>query len=370
MRVLGEEREQAVLAPYACFSQDSRGRVYHENLDETRTCFQRDRDRLIHSKFFRRLAHKTQVFIALESDHYRSRLTHSLEVAQISRQLCRMLRLNEDLAEGIALAHDLGHTPFGHAGEDTLDALMQDFGGFEHNWQSLRVVDTLEQKYPQFDGLNLSFELRAGIAMKTPLSAQIGDLEGAGNLEASAVNMADQISYNNHDLDDGLSSGILDIRVLKEAVTLWREADKVVQASYTALDEGDRKYLINSYLISSQIRDVSETSKAKLDSLSLASIDDVYALSDSPITFSKNMSEMASELRSFLKEHLYLHPGIRAKNQEGQRIIEDLFGAYMDRPELLPEAYRERFLARGVTMERMICDYIAGMTDWYAGRAV
>ncbi len=366
MRVLGEEREQAVLAPYACFSNSSKGRLFTEALDETRTCFQRDRDRLVHSRFFRRLAHKTQVFIAVESDYYRSRLTHSLEVAQISRQLCRMLHLNEDLGEGLALAHDLGHTPFGHAGEDTLDELMQDYGGFEHNWQSLRVVDFLEKKYPLFDGLNLSFELRAGLAMKSPITAAISDLGDYRSLEAEVVNISDQISYNNHDLDDGLSSGILDSGLLRESVTLWREADDAIRLTYSGLSDSDRKYLINSYLISSQIQDVMDTTQLNIKTLALRSLEDVYQLKKSPVVFSLDMSEKASELRAFLREFLYAHPSIKVKNQEGQQVIQDLFGAYMADLNLVPIEYRDRFLERGVSEARLVSDYIAGMTDVFA----
>ena len=365
MRRLLEDRETSQLKPYACLSRSSKGRAIIEPDDDTRTCFQRDRDRIVHSKAFRRLKHKTQVFVALESDHYRSRLTHSVEVAQISRQLARMLSLNEDLCEGIALAHDLGHTPFGHAGEYVLDDLMKEYGGFEHNCQSLRVVDFLERKYPMFNGLNLSYELKEGlIKHQTPYDnpEKLGSFR---SLESEIVNLADQISYNNHDLDDGLSSGILDGQDLTQSIELWSEASSHIRNLYHHLSDIEMKYLINSYLISSQIKDVVETSMLRIEEYGLHSLDQLQSISDDFISFSSEMESKSSQLRHYLRTNLYSHPTIVEKNEHGQSVISFLFHYFSNHFDHVPFDFLSLYDDCD-SEPRIICDYIAGMTDVYA----
>lgn len=365
MRDYFEELEIQTLSPLALKSRFSKGRRFEEPHSGNRTCFQRDRDRIIHSKAFRRLKHKTQVFVASESDHYRSRLTHSLEVAQISRHMGRLLKLNEDVCEAIALAHDLGHTPFGHAGEKTLSELMRDFGGFEHNLQSLRIVDDLETKYPQFPGLNLSFEIREGLHKH---SSPWDHPEGADHfvsLEAQVCNLGDEISYNNHDLDDGLRSGILDLELLVADVTLWREAKALVQAQYSNLSDGDLKYLINSYLISSQIEDVVRTTEAEVSRSGIDTMDDLQQATTHLVRFSPEMRDKATELREYLFDQFYTHPHVYRMNQKGQHMIRCLFGAFSEDMKLLPTRYQDMIGGERST-ERVIADYIAGMTDTFA----
>ncbi|MBT5855953.1 deoxyguanosinetriphosphate triphosphohydrolase [bacterium] len=364
MREFFEQQEVETLSPLAIKSIHSKGRRFEEPPSGDRTCFQRDRDRIIHSKAFRRLKHKTQVFIATESDHFRSRLTHSIEVAQISRHLSRMLRLNEDVCEAIALAHDLGHTPFGHAGERTLNTLMESHGGFEHNLHSLRIVDILESKYPQFPGLNLSFEIRAGLMKHKSPYDDPGMTLDFNSLEAEVVNLADEISYNNHDLDDGLSSGILTDSDLEKKVTLWREAKAHIREEYSNLEDHELKYLINSYLISSQIRNVVDTTKAKIEELDLNTIDDLQKIKKDVVSFDSTMKEEAKELRKTLFTQFYTHHEVYRMNKKGQLVIEDLFKAFQSDPKLLPQVYRERI--KNEPKERVISDYIAGMTDTFA----
>ncbi len=365
MKQLLEDREISQLKPYACLSRSSKGRAFSEPEDDTRTCYQRDRDRIVHSKAFRRLKHKTQVFVALESDHYRSRLTHSVEVAQISRQLARMLCLNEDLCEGIALAHDLGHTPFGHAGEYVLDDLMNGNGGFEHNCQSLRVVDFLERKYPMFNGLNLTHELKEGlIKHHTPYDNpdQLGSFR---SLESEIVNLADQISYNNHDLDDGLSSGILNSLELNQSIALWREASCHIKRLYHNLSDFEMKYLINSYLISSQIKDVVEETIRRIDEFGLTSLDQLQSVSNEFVSFSKEMEAKSSELRHYLRNNLYSHPTIVEKNEFGQSVIAFLFHYFSTQFDQVPSDFLSLYDSHD-SESRIICDYVAGMTDVFA----
>ena len=281
MREYFEELEQQVLSPLAVKSIQSKGRKFNESLDLTRTCFQRDRDRIIHSKSFRRLKHKTQVFISTERDHVRSRLTHSIEVAQISRHIARLLRLNEDLTEAVALAHDLGHPPFGHAGETKLNELMANFDGFEHNEQSLRIVEVLESKYPKFQGLNLSYEVRSGIQKhKTPfdnpkMKSQLNFI----SLEAQVVNIADEITYTAHDVDDAIRANILSDSELVKNVSIWREYSNQVLSEYSNLSDNQYIYLMNSKLITSQIMNVIESSK---DVIHRSGIEDNNELQTAP----------------------------------------------------------------------------------------
>lgn len=365
MREYFEKLETQLLAPYAVKSSTSRGQKYTEPLSSTRTIFQRDRDRIIHSKAFRRLKHKTQVFIATESDHYRSRLTHTLEVAQISRHLARMLRLNEDLCEGIALAHDLGHTPFGHSGEKELNSLMKDFGGYEHNQQSRRIVEELENKYPNFPGLNLSFELREGLIKHRSLSEE--KIHGApfNSLEAQLVNLADEIAYNAHDIDDGLAAGIITEHQLFSQVTLFQDAKARVEKKYTHLNETQRLHLINSELISQFILDAFQTTQQTLKAHNIETLDDIQTIKKPLVTLSSELREKNTQLRHFLFHQFYQHYTIYRMNIKGRRIIRELFEAFLADTKLLPSHYQNR-ISDVTPKQRIISDYISGMTDTYA----
>lgn len=366
MRSYFEALEDQILAPYAVKSRLSRGRLHAEPPSPTRTCFQRDRDRIVHSKAFRRLKQKTQVFIATQSDHFRSRLTHSLEVSQISRHLARLLRLNEDLSESVALAHDLGHTPFGHSGERILNKLMEQEGGFEHNQQSLRVVDLLETKYPQFPGLNLSFETRAGLMKhKTPYDSPSDEMTFV-SLEAQVVNLSDQVAYNNHDLDDGISSGILNESELAEHVTLWKEAKAKIKTLYTNLTVKESNHLMNSYLISSQIENIFNTTQSLIQSESIETFSDLQSTTTALVDFSPEMNEKNQELRKHLFTKFYMHHEVYRMNKRGQQIIEGLFKAFMEDRKLLPQKYQQAISAQKESRARIVADYIAGMTDVYA----
>lgn len=365
MRLYFEDLEYKTLAPYAAKARESKGKHHPEPLSESRTCFQHDRDRIIHSKSFRRLKHKTQVFIATESDHYRSRLTHTLEVAQISRHLARVLRLNEDLAEAIALAHDLGHTPFGHSGERALHTLMENFGGFEHNRQSRRIVEELEEKYPLFPGLNLSLEVREGLTKHSTPWDNPDHHGGYMTLEAQVANLADEIAYNNHDLDDGLSAKLLEASHLEAHVQLWKRAKQHIKTQYTALEEHQLKHLINSFLISSQIQDAVETTQAQLQASGVQSLQDIQSLEKPLVSFSPDMKALNLELRKYLFGHFYSHHTVYRMNKKGQLIIKALFDIFIQDTRLLPEKHRAKIQANALK-ERVVADYIAGMTDIYA----
>lgn len=360
------ERLEDQLSPLAAKSKLSKGRQFPEPPCPHRTCFQRDRDRIIHSKAFRRLKHKTQVFVAGESDHYRSRLTHSLEVAQVSRHISRLLMLNEDLGESIALAHDLGHTPFGHSGEKILNLLMKESGGFEHNLQSRRVVDVIEKKYPGFRGLNLTLEVRDGLLKhSTPWDHPDSSDELVVTLEAQVANVADEIAYNNHDIDDGTTSGLLDVDDIEKEVTLWAEAKKVILSRYSQLSPLEFKTLINSYLISSQVKNVIRTSRSLIDDSGIESLDDLQKTSKKLVSFDKEMSEKNMELRKYLFKNFYSHSSVHRMNKKGQLIIEQLFTAFINDRGLLPEKVRD-LICSDNSKERVVADYIAGMTDNYA----
>ena len=366
MRAYFESLEHATLAPYATKSSQSQGRRHIEPLSESRTIFQHDRDRIVHSKAFRRLKHKTQVFIASESDHYRDRLTHTIEVSHISRHMARLLKLNEDMAEAIALAHDLGHTPFGHSGERELNRLMSQEGGFEHNMQSLRIVDELEVKYPQFRGLNLSFEVRHGLQKHMGLSRHpqyLGD--PFVSLEAQVVNLGDEIAYNNHDLDDGLSAHILEENDLTKHVTLWREAKAYVKSTHPHLDDRELKYLINSHIISWQIKDAILTTEQAIHHDHIHTQSDLQHTPKKWVTFSKDMHALNAELRRYLLTQFYQHPSVYRMNKKGQRIISTLFTIFMEDPKLLPMSYQLR-VDHLDSLRRVVADYIAGMTDVFA----
>ncbi|MBD8533315.1 MULTISPECIES: deoxyguanosinetriphosphate triphosphohydrolase [unclassified Massilia] len=361
------------LAPYAAHSAKSRGRHFAEPAPGSRSEFQRDRDRIIHSTAFRRLEYKTQVFLNHEGDLFRTRLTHSIEVAQIGRTLARSLRLNEDLVEATALAHDLGHTPFGHVGQDVLNECMKDYGGFEHNLQSLRVVDHLEEHYGAFDGLNLTFETREGILKHCSLNNArlLGDLgqrfldKTQPSLEAQLTNLADEIAYNNHDIDDGLRSGLLTMAQMEE-VTLFARHRHAVEAQYPGLPGRRALYETIRLMITAMTADLVETSAALLRDAAPAGIDDVRA-APPLIRFSDQMRAETTALKRFLYANLYRHFKVNRMRVKASRIVRDLFDAFMTDPVLLPPDYQ---VASSDTLKqaRKIADYIAGMTDRYAIR--
>lgn len=361
------------LAVYASDPRDSRGRQYVEPVDLSRTEYQRDRDRIVHSGAFRRLEYKTQVFVNHEGDLFRTRLTHSIEVAQIARSVARNLSLNEDLTEAISLAHDLGHTPFGHAGQDALNACMADYGGFEHNLQSLRVVDVLEERYGMFDGLNLTYETREGILKHCSVEAaeKLGDLgrrflEGKQpSLEAQLANVADEIAYNNHDVDDGLRSGLLSIRQLKDVdlfAGFWTE----VQRAMPGITERRAIHETIRRMIGTLILDLTQTSLERIREIDPKSVEDVRNAMPL-IAFSDDMTEKSRSLKKFLFENLYRHYQVNRMTSKARRIVRRLFSIFMAEPQLLAPEYRSAS-REGYEKARKIADYIAGMTDWYAMR--
>lgn len=373
------------LAPYACDPARTRGRRYFEPPAPTRTEYQRDRDRIVHSSAFRRLVYKTQVFLNHEGDLFRTRLTHSLEVAQLGRSIARSLRINEDLVETISLAHDLGHTPFGHAGQDALHGCMVAHGGFEHNLQSLRVVDRLEERYPAFDGLNLTFEAREGILKHCSSvharALQVKEPGGVGqrfllhqqpSLEAQLCNLADEIAYNAHDIDDGVRSGLIGLPQLR-AVPLFDRYRSAAQAEYPALGEpaAQRRLLSEAIrrMLSDQVYDVIDATQRALQESCPA---DVAAVRAAPrlVGFSATMRAQSQELKRFLFANLYRHPQVMETTSRARQVVCELFAAYMAEPaEMKP-----RFAARAQTADnasvcaRAVADFIAGMTDRYAGR--
>jgi len=368
-RILMEKEELKSLAPYALKSAESRGRVHKENEHPYRTAFQRDRDRIIHSSAFRRMEYKTQVFVNHEGDYYRTRLTHSLEANQIARVIAKVLGLNPDLVETLTLAHDLGHTPFGHAGEDELRELMKEHGGFDHNLQSLRIVDYLEEQYPNFRGLNLSYESRAGLfkhpeLLKEARARGMGKFENFKSpaLESQVVDLSDEIAYDNHDIDDGLTSGLISEKEL-EKIALWREVKKKTGATSLATSEV-RRYQIIRGLINLEVTDLLETSKRNIEKFGIRSPKDANRLDPFVISFSRELSQKREALRSFLKIKLYRHYRVVRMSDKAKRFIRALFQAYLSQPEQLPPGSQKRLKSEGA--HRVICDYIAGMTDRYA----
>lgn len=362
--------ERPDLAPYAALSQNSLGRLYPEPFKDGRPAFERDRDRIIHCAAFRRLEYKTQVFINHEGDYYRTRLTHSLEVAQISRGIARQLKLNEDLAEALSLAHDLGHTPFGHTGEHVLNELMQDYGGFEHNRQSLRIVDYLEERYPDFNGLNLTFETREGIIKHSSEYDRPGDKSTAEflpklqpTMEAQLIDLADEIAYNNHDIDDGLKAGYLNLPELEE-VELWQDASSLVKDKFSGLDE--ERYISQtiSHLIGILIDDLVSTTRQRIEDGRILSLDDVRNAGNCCVAFSEETGLKNKGLKGFLWKKLYTHYKVERMRVKSTRFIRLLFESYAENPSLLPHNYQAKFGTDGQMC--VICDYIAGMTDRYA----
>ncbi|MFP4466344.1 MAG: deoxyguanosinetriphosphate triphosphohydrolase [Candidatus Goldiibacteriota bacterium] len=370
-----EEIEEKVLAPYAMKSRHTRGRRYEEKEHPYRSVYQRDRDRIIHSTAYRRLEYKTQVFVNLEGDYYRTRLTHTLEVAQIARTVAKTLGLNEELTEAIALAHDIGHTPFGHSGEDVLNRLMDEEGGFEHNFQSLRVLDVLEEKYPDFPGLNLSWETREGIIKHTSSydSPDFSEYEPhlSPTLEAQVVNVADEIAYNSHDVDDGITAGILSINGLKET-KIWKEIEKTMDVEkFESLPLDMKKYHLTRALINIQITDLIKNTVKKIENGKINTIEQVREKKELLVDYDEKMKEVHRDLKNYLYKNFYKHYKVIRMEYKANKIMKDLFNIYFQRGDvkdkrgvltsiLPPEASKR--LGKD-TLKRVICDYMASMTD-------
>jgi dGTPase len=364
-RAVLEAREDQLLAPYGMRSARSRGRRHPEPEDPLRTCYQRDRDRIIHSSSFRRLEYKTQVFVNHEGDNYRTRLTHSLEGAQIGRSAARALGLNEELTECLVLGHDLGHTPFGHSGERAMDELMKDHGGFEHNQQTLRILELLEERYPGFPGLNLTWEVREGVIKHQQDSDARAPAEYAPGqsptLEAQLVDFVDEIAYNNHDIDDGLASGMFTPENIR-AAGLFREAHDEVLAQ--GIDERIMRHQVVRRIINRCIRDLLETTRRQLEAAQIRSVDDVRAAGRRLVGYSDDMAARVRELKDFLFRNMYRHYRVVRMGDKAGRIVRDLFESFVGEPLQLPPHYYERVEREGA--HRVVCDYIAGMTDRFA----
>lgn len=362
--------ERKSLAPYAARSGQSLGRRHQEVFKDDRPDFQRDRDRIIHCAAFRRLEYKTQVFVNHEGDYYRTRLTHSLEVSQIARGIANRLHLNEDLVEALSLSHDLGHTPFGHTGEEVLNRLMVGCRGFDHNRQSLRIVEDLEERYPGFNGLNLTWETREGIIKHSPRYEDsellVEDEYFPGkrpSLEAQIIDLADEIAYNNHDIDDGLKAGYINIQELG-AVDFWQETFSRVEEKFPGLDEARHIYQTISHLIGALIDDVVKTSTEQIHATGVKSLTDVRDVSRRLISFSPEMLQKNQALKSFLYQHLYHHYKVERMRVKAEYFLSRLFESYVENPSLLPPDFQNKIAETG--KERVVCDYIAGMTDRYA----
>jgi dGTPase len=360
-----EAREDQLFAPYGMRSARSRGRRYPEPEDPLRTCYQRDRDRIIHSSSFRRLEYKTQVFVNHEGDNYRTRLTHSLEGAQIGRSVARALGLNEELTECLVLGHDLGHTPFGHSGERVMDELMKEHGGFEHNQQTLRILELLEERYPGFPGLNLTWEVREGVIKHQQDSDARAPAEYAPGqsptLEAQLVDFVDEIAYNNHDIDDGLASGMFTADSIR-SVRLFREAHDEVLAQ--GIDERIMRHQVVRRIINRCIRDLLETTRRQIEASRIESVEDVRGAGRRLVGYSDDMAVGVRELKDFLFKNMYRHYRVVRMGDKAGRIVRDLFQSFVAEPLQLPPHYHERVEREGP--HRVVCDYIAGMTDRFA----
>ncbi len=373
-----EEFEEKMLAPYAMKSKYTKGRKYPEKEHPFRSVYGRDRDRIIHSTAFRKLEYKTQVFVNHEGDYYRTRLTHTNEVAQIARSIAKTLRLNEELTESIALAHDIGHTPFGHSGEATLNELTKDEGGFEHNIQGLRVLEELEEKYPDFPGLNLSWELREGMVKhKTSYDSPVYkdykeyELELKATLEGQVVNIADEIAYNSHDVDDGITSGILEVEDLKKTL-IWGEIEKTIDMKkFVTLSLDMKKYNITRALINIQVTNLTNNTFKNIEQHKIDSVEKVRKHKKNLAVFDKKTEEMHKDIKDFLYKNLYKHYKVIRMEDKAYRVIKELFKIYESRAiikdkhgassSILPENIRKRL--EKDSLKRVICDYIAGMTD-------
>ncbi|HVN15310.1 MAG TPA: deoxyguanosinetriphosphate triphosphohydrolase [Anaerolineales bacterium] len=361
-----EEIEDKSLAPYGMRSRDSKGRAHLDHEPDYRTSFQRDRDRIIHTTAFRRLEYKTQVFINFEGDYFRTRLTHTIEVAQIGRTLARALGGNEDLVESICLAHDIGHSPFGHSGEVALARLMKDYGGFDHNKQSLRIVTELEERYPEFPGLNLTWEVREGM-VKHESEYDISDARDynpdlRGNLETQFANVADELAYTTHDLDDGLRSGMITPSML-DGIALWEILREAFNWHGPVLDEIERHRMVR-HLVGLMVTDMVQATDARLKESGVKSALDIQKMKHNVIGYSEDMQRRNRELKDFLYNRLYRHYRVVRMQVKAERIITDLFTAYKAEPAILPDHVQRFIEKRG--LERTICDYIAGMTDRYS----
>lgn len=372
------------MAPYACFAEHSQGRLYPEPESETRTCFQRDRDRIIHSAAFRRLEYKTQVFVNHEGDHYRTRLTHTLEVSQIARTLARSLGLNEDLAEALALAHDLGHPPFGHAGEYALADLMGPFGGFDHNAQSLSVIARLERRYPNFDGLNLTWETLEGIVKHNgplievpdakPLPREIAeynakndlDLDSFASAEAQVAALADDIAYNNHDLDDGLRAELFTMADLFDLPLVGEIFQKVI-LDYPDISKSRQRHEAIRHLIGAMVNDCLTESQQRLKEASPSNVEDIRRLDHPVISFSEKMHGIDRSLKDFLFQNMYRHAKVNEMTDQARQVVSELFTFLLNAPENLPAEWREQVgVKNDEQTAHVVADYIAGMTDRFA----
>lgn len=367
-----EERERNTLAGYAALAAESRGRVYPQSPHPLRTDFQRDRDRIIHSAAFRRMEHKTQVFIPRLADHFRTRLTHTIEVAQVSRTLARNLSLNEDLTEAIALVHDLGHTPFGHAGEDALNELLHDHGGFNHNRQSARVVDLLEQRYSDHPGLNLTYEVREGIAKHETHDHRISEEfhpEERPTLEASLVDKADALAYTAHDIDDGLSSGLITLDDIS-GLSIWDGDDSpLADLKPSGASHNDElRYRLVRFLINRLATDLLNATSLRLTDLKIRDMADLRNAATPVCAYSDEMQPSARELMQFLNVSLYHHPRLTALSGRAKDVIHYLFVKLIAKPELMPQRFQAMLV--GEKIEIVVADYIAGMTDRFAERLV
>lgn len=377
---------QLFLSPWACQPEETRGRRYFETAAPTRTEHQRDRDRIVHSSAFRRLVYKTQVFVNHEGDLFRTRLTHSLEVAQLGRSIARPLALNEDLVEAICLAHDLGHTPFGHAGQDELNACMQDFGGFEHNLQSLRVVDALEERYPQYDGINLTFETREGIlkhcSRANALKLEAQEPGGVAarflsgqqtSLEGQLANLADAIAYNAHDVDDGVRSGLISVQQL-QGVPLFAHfhAQALMEYPQLAHPEADRRLLYETIrrMLSAQVYDVIEMTRQRIEQAGVQSANEVRACGQRLVSFSPDMQVQSQALKHFLFHQLYRHAQVMQTMDAARQVVRELFSAYLLQPSMMKPRYalRAQQADSAAAQARVVADFVAGMTDRYAAK--
>jgi dGTPase len=375
-----------VLAPYACDPAQSRGRLHEEPESSYRSAFQRDRDRVIHCGAFRRLKHKTQVFVYHEGDYYRTRLTHSLEVAQIARSVSRALGLNEDLAEALALAHDFGHTPFGHAGEDALDAAMAPYGGFDHNAQTLRLVTKLERRYPSFDGLNLSWEALEGLVKHNgpltgplaradkPMPAAIVEyvaghdlaLDTYASAEAQVAALADDIAYNSHDVDDGLRAGLFDISDMAD-LPLAGPAFRAVHDRHGDIERPRQIHVAISHMIGSMVEDLLAETRRRLAEHGVTSVEDIRALDGPVVAFTAELAAADQAVKKFLLENMYRHHRVNRMTSKARRVVSEVFDLLFAEPELLPADWRGQATDKDdAGRARMIADYIAGMTDRYA----